>query len=169
MAQGTFRKTGIILFTAIVTLCIQLSIFGNFFPKWFLPNFALILAVFLGVFEPTFVGALLAFCVGLIFDFASGDILGPWSGACVSVFGLLSQGARRLFVDTALLAGVLVFCASLFGFVVYLLLLRQLTIYWGDFSYQLFGSALASALCSPLIYPLFRRYFKRQIGVSRYL
>lgn len=162
-------KVGVVLGCAIAGLCAQLAVFGSILPLWFVPNFSIIIAVFLGVFEPTIVGAVLSFSIGLIYDFASGDILGPWSGACVTVFGFLSQLARRMFVDTSVLAALLVFCGALFGFTVYLLLLRQLTIYWSDFSFQLFGCAVASAICSPIIYPVFKRYFKRQTGISRYL
>lgn len=169
MPRGIIAKIGVIIGCALAGLCLQLAIFGPLLPQWLVPNFSIMIAVFLGVFEPTIAGAFLAFSIGLIYDFASGDILGPWCGACVTVFGFLSQVARRMFVDTSVLAALLVFGGALFGFTVYLLLLRQLTIYWSDFSFQLIGCSVASAACSPMLYPIFKRYFKRQTGISRYL
>ncbi len=151
-------KIATILLLTLAAVFLQAAVFGTFLPRWMVPNLCLVIVVFLGIFEATFLGAVLAFFVGLSLDFSSGQLMGPWSGAFVTVFGLLSQVGRRLFVDSFLAMGFIVFTSSILGSVVYIFLLSQFKVSMSDiFSLTLFGSSLMSAASSPLVFRWLRR------------
>ena len=55
-----------VLATALFFVFLQATIFGIFFPRWMIPNLCLVIVIFLGVYQSTGLGALLAFLVGIL-------------------------------------------------------------------------------------------------------
>lgn len=165
----SLKKAAVILGASLIAMFLQSAVFGTFFPRWLVPNLCLVIVVFLGMTETTPFGAFLAFCVGLLLDLSSGQLIGPWSGACTAVFGFLAQGGKRMFLDSGPTIGFMVFLSSIAGSLVYLFLLSQFRLTWNDlFSVVLFGTAFMTALVSPAVFTLLKRVLsKRQ--QSRYL
>ncbi len=153
-----FRKAVTIVVVTLLAVFLQAAVFGTFFPRWMVPNLCLVVVVFLGIFETTILGAVLAFIVGLALDLSSGQLIGPWSGSFVTVFGVLTQFGRRLFVDSTVSIAIIVFAASVFGSIVYVFLLSQFRVSMGDiFSLTLFGSSCMAALSSPIVFGWLKR------------
>lgn len=164
-----FTKVFTIVLVTLLAVFLQAAVFGTFFPRWMVPNLCIVIVVFLGIFESTMLGAALAFMVGLALDLSSGQLVGPWSGASVTVFGLLAQFGRRLFVDSTIAIGIVVFVSCMVGSVVYLFLLSQFRVEFGDiFSLTMLGSSLMGALASPLVFSTLRRFLVKK-SHGRYL
>jgi hypothetical protein len=86
------------------------------------------------------------------------------------LFGVLSQGGKKLFVDSALTLTVLAFVGSISTQIVYFFLLSQFTFNWGQLlSWTLLGSAITSALSAPFIFSLLTRFYPRRHAHGRYV
>lgn len=165
------RHTLTVLATALFFVFLQATIFGTFFPRWMIPNLCLVIVLYLGVYQSTALGALLAFLVGILLDLSSGQLLGPWGAAFVAIFGLLSQGGKKLFIDSSLTVVAVTFVAAIVGQVIYLLLLSQFAFSWRDFfSSSMFGAAISTALIAPACFAILRSGLLRKpsVGKSRY-
>jgi rod shape-determining protein MreD len=145
-----------ILFT-LIALFFQGTVLKFIHPELAAPNLPLILVVFLGFFDATVVGALIAFVVGLLVDFFSGVLLGPTAASFVVVFGILAI-STKLFIDSALASAIAVFFCTLLSSLIYAALS-------GQFSSEItrsFGGllleALFTALLAPVFFPIFKRY-----------
>lgn len=140
-----------------------------FLPVWMVPNLCLAIVVYLGVYEANITGACLAFIVGLLLDLASGTYIGPWSGAFSAVFGVLAQGGKRMFLESGPTIAIMVGLSSICGTIVYLFLLSQFHLTWGDiFSGVLFGTALLTAALSPVVFAVLRKFLVRK-SQGRYI
>jgi rod shape-determining protein MreD len=135
-------------------------------PGWAIPQGLLICVVFLACYEFSVVGALTVFLLGLLLDMSSGVVLGPWSGSYVLVYVLFAFLSQRLFVESKLVAMLVVICATLCAGSVFLLLaVRFQSIAHDDF-FTLAGQGCFSALCTPAIFSVLRRMWKRAGAVS---
>ena len=157
------RKIVTVLVAVMIGVFIQSSLLGAFLPKMLVPNFVLIVGVFLAFFESTVFGAFLAFLAGLTFDLYSGILLGPWAGSLAVVFGMLTLLSRRMFVDSPFTAFASVFISALAGNIVYLLLLTRFSPLGGDvFSLALIVNSFMTALVAPPCFSLLRRVYVRR-------
>lgn len=165
------KQVFIILLIALTSVFLQATVFGTFFPRFMIPNLCLSIVLFISIFEANLLGAVLSFFVGLFLDLSSGALVGPWSGAFVALFGLLSQGGRKLFIDSVLTIFIISFFAGLFSQIVYLFLLSQFKFDWAQlFSLTYIGTALISAVCSPTMFSILRKlYPKSSYGAARYI
>ncbi len=164
----TLKKTLLTLIFGFIAVLLQGTLFGTFIPKTFIPNFALILVVFISFYENSVFGSFLAFLVGLEVDFFSSNVLGPWAGASVVVFGCFSMLSRRVFVESALTAMFAVFVSAVGANILYLMLLYRFKPQGSDiFSFQLLINSFVTALFGPLIFKWLRKvYIKRGHGLS---
>jgi rod shape-determining protein MreD len=135
------------------------------------PNLLCILVVFVALHEPTAAGAFLAFFVGTLFDLASGSVIGPWAGAFVLVFGLLSAVTQQLFVQSILTVVAAVFFSSVLGTLSYQLLSFEMVSpshrsFWG-----VLVEATVTAAIAPLVFGVLRKFFGRRgrLGAPRIL
>ena len=165
------RQSLTIIAFALFCVFLQATIFGTFLPRWMIPNLCLVIVIFLAVFEVNAMGALLAFLVGILFDLSSGQLLGPWSGALVCVYGIISQGGRKLFLDSWITIAGVTFVASIIAQAVYLFLLSQFKFSFGDLiSATMHGSAFITALLAPPFFMLLRgSVHKKNSNGSRYV
>ena len=144
-------------------LILQGSIFPAFMPSYLIPNFLLILVVFLGFFEISALGVALAFFIGLFFDLFSGTLIGPWAGSFVFVYALLAIFAQRLFIHSISTVMVSVFIANVVATGIYLALLYQFQpIRTGLLSVSVIES-LVSALVAPPLFALCRVLFLSKV------
>lgn len=107
------RSTLIVIILGLICAFIQGALLGQIMHVSFIPNFLLIIVVYLAFFESSSLGAFLAFVAGLILDITSGVLLGPWATSFVVVFAVFSVLSQRIFVESFLAAFLSVFFASL--------------------------------------------------------
>jgi len=123
-------------------------------PEWLLPQGLIACVVYLAFFESSVTGALLAFTCGLLLDLTTATVLGPWAGAYVLVYALLSFMSPRLFVESALVTMVVAAVTSVFAGAVYLFLAFEYQSLSREDLIMLLGQAVASALVAPLVVAL---------------
>ena len=145
-----------ILGFSFLGLVLQGSVLHGFMPAYLIPNFLLVLVVFLGFYEVSTLGVFLAFLAGLLFDLFSGSLIGPWAGSFVFVYALLAIFAQRLFIHSVSTVIISVFFANVIATGLYLALLYQFQpIRGGLLSVSLIES-LVSALVAPPLFALYR-------------
>jgi rod shape-determining protein MreD len=141
---------------AFIGLVLQGSVLHAFLPAYLIPNFLLVIVVFLGFFEVSALGVILSFFIGLLFDLFSGALIGPWAGSFVFVYALLAIFAQRLFIHSISTVMISVFVANLISTGIYLALLYQFQpIRTGLLSISLIES-FVSALIAPPLFALCR-------------
>jgi len=121
-------------------------------PASLMPQLALLIAVF-GAFSESSVPAVFgAFSVGLIVDLSSATILGPWSGAFVVVYLMLSLVSQRLFIDSGLVAAIVSFFAALLAGSLFAALSPSGDLLRGQHLVMLCGQAVVTALVAPWLF-----------------
>ena len=164
-----FRQTLTILSVALFCVFLQATIFGTFLPRTMIPNLCLVVVLFLGAREVTILGATLAFMVGLLLDLSSGQLLGPWSGTFVALYGFISQGGKKLFLDSWITVGLVTFFSGIIGQIIYLFLLSSFQFSLSDiFSWTMFGTSLVTALLAPPFFLLLTSVVEKKTG-NRYV
>jgi len=156
MNTDTLKKIFFILLIAIVALLVQggFKLVTNSFPA---RNLFLIIVVYLGFFEVSLLGAVLAFFVGLLIDLSGGVLIGPAAGAACLTYGLLAALSGRIFIESSAAIGVAVMFSALLNGSIVILISSQFAPGIFGFAWRLLGEALLSALFAPLIFPLLRK------------
>lgn len=155
---GAKRITFLFAIT-FASLIVQEAVFGLVMPRWLVPNFVVLIALFLGLKDATISGAMLAFAFGLIADFVSAQAVGPLAGAAIAVFGIFSQIGRRLLVDNAVAAIVIAVGGCVFGNFVSVLLLEQFSVVYSmEFWKGIVGMSLITAAFSPVLFSILERF-----------
>ena len=161
------KRFALILLLGLVAVWIQGTVLRSFFsPQGVVPNLLLILVVFLGFYEVSVFGAILAFAIGLEFDLFSGVRLGPWAGTLVFLYGSLACFAQRIFVDSSLSSMVAVFFSSIVGSGMYLLFMYGSHPSAGDMIWTLLLEALFTAVCAPFIFAFLKKTVYKREPVS---
>ena len=106
------RKMVLVLVLGLLAMLIPGTLIKSLAPSLAAPNLLLILMVYLSFYDGEPGDALLAFLLGLELDLDSLDLLGPWAGAYVLVFGVLVLLSQRIFIESAVVVLVTVFCAA---------------------------------------------------------
>lgn len=139
---------GTILF-AFFCLVLQGVILHSLLPAYLIPNFLLVLVVFIGFHEISVLGVVLAFACGLLFDLFSGTLIGPWSGSFVFIYVLLALFAQRLFTRSNSTVIISVFVGNLISTALYFALLYQFQPLRGG----LLSGSIIESFCSALVAP----------------
>lgn len=126
-------------------------------PVYLIPNFLLIVIVFLGFYEVSVLGVILAFACGLIFDLFSGVLIGPWAGSFVFVYALLALFAQRLFTRSLSTIMLSVFLANVIATAMYFALLYQFQSIEGRLFSSFLVESISSALIAPIVFALLSR------------
>lgn len=135
-------------------------------PPYLLPQVVLILVIYLGFHEVSMVGVFTVFALGLLMDFASAVLVGPWAGAFVAVYGALAVASQRLFVESAIVMVVTGFVACLCADFIYLGLAYEYQPSGSSYLVDSLGQAFATALIAPpLMAILARVLFRRTVPV----
>ena len=173
------RRTLFIMLLGLLFLLAQ-SCFRYFsVPMGFAaPNLMLILVVYIGFHEVSALGAVLAFLLGLQFDLASENLIGPWAGTFVFIFGILASMSQRIFVESAMSAFLSMICASIVSNLLYLVMTYHSEFNRSRGVWDLLMEALITGLAAPLVFkllkilPLFRstrsssgRYSRRKSAI----
>ena len=130
------------------------------------PQLILILVFYTGFTIRDVRGLLLSFFLGLLNDFATGLVVGPWAGAYTVVYTLLALISQGVFTEaiSTIVVGALV--ANVVATSTYVLLSFSFT---GGSSAAVFGvivESLVTAIVAPVIFA-FIRWFFRKLGLSR--
>jgi len=163
-----WKKAGVAIVLALFVLLVQGTLLRSFLPGFLIPNLMIVLVTFIALNDDSVSGALVAFFCGLLLDLNSGLLLGPWSAACILIFGVLTTLQQRLFVESALALAVVVSVASLAASAVVGLLLWQFTGPEARIIPLILSEALMSALVSPILFPILRRWLvsRREAGLG---
>lgn len=144
---------GTILF-AFLSLILQGVVLHSVLPAYMIPNLLLVLVVFIGFYEVSVLGVVLAFSCGFLFDLFSGTLIGPWSGSFVFIYVLLALFAQRLFTRSSSTVIISVFIANVISTTLYFALLYQFQPIRGSlFSVSVIES-LSSAIVAPFVFLL---------------
>lgn len=148
MGAGVSRTIRVV-FLGFLFLLVQGTFLHGIAPQMVVPNFFIILVVFLSFHEGSTLGALLAFLLGLELDLYGAQVLGPWAGAFCLLFAVLATISQRIFVESGPAVVFGVFVSSVFAHMVQWLLRFQLS----AMTLGLFGTVIIEALFTALLAP----------------
>ncbi len=153
------RLIAIFTIAALLGLVVQATVVHGLFPSAIAPNFILILVVFLGLAARNSFGAVAAFALGVLADFASGEFIGPNAAGSIMAFLFTALISEKIYADRIPAIAILIFCSSLAKSLTFLVMLR---IYLGVEVSQLLAAgsletALLEAVFSALIGPVIVR------------
>lgn len=151
------RNTLAISFLVILILLLQGTVLRWFLPNWLVPNLMVVLVVFFAFRNPTPGGVVLAFLLGLVLDFSSGQLVGPWAGAFSVVFGLLASISQRIFIQAPLAVGVTAGGASFLSGFIYMVMTHEFKWVSATTFTDFLGEAVLTALTAPLLMRLFEK------------
>lgn len=155
------KRYVVLFFGALIAILVE-SLCVQYLPAYAVPHLLVCLVVYLAFFELSIIGAFFAFFLGLLADFSSGIIVGPWAGALVATYGLISLISQRLFVHSALVMFTAAAAASLASDIFYWLLVLEIrSVNSGVFGI-LFGRALLTGLVAPLLQVILSRLEARR-------
>lgn len=106
------RRFALVMVCGLAAMLVPGTLLKSLAPGAAAPNLIVILMVFLSFYDGRPTDALLAFLLGLMLDLGSLNLLGPWAGAYVAVFGVLVLFSRRIFIESPLVVFLTVFFAA---------------------------------------------------------
>lgn len=153
-----YISRGLIIITlGVIAVLFQGTVLKMFFGiNFFVPHLLLMLTVLLAFIEPNPFGAIMCFLLGLLSDFSSVVLIGPWSAAFVIVFVIVSNFSQKLFYESGVTAFIVVFLSSLLASIVYLgleLQFKQIDSSVLSLSWSLLLEAFVTACIAPLLFP----------------
>lgn len=146
----------------LLAIFFQGAILRPLLGSWVVPNLLMIGVVYIAFRSGTSLGALLVFCLGLEMDFCSGKLIGPWAGAFVLVYAVLSLISQRVFIESAFAAFAAVFASTLAGSLIFTLLISNDPGFSISFVSVVLGEALFTGILAPVVFPLLDKMFKRR-------
>jgi rod shape-determining protein MreD len=155
--MGRIRTFLVAFFVSLLALGFEGGLVALGVPVACIPELVLVFVIFLSFYEVSSYGAFIAFFCGIIVDISTGGLIGPWAGAYVLSYGVVSLISDRIYIESGLsLVAVAVFM-TLFSHVVTLLIsmdpLTQLASGW----IVILGKSACTACIAPLFFPLLRR------------
>lgn len=155
-------KSCTLLVVALVLITVQSVLSHVGVADWAIPQGLISCVTFLTFFERGIGGVCGAFALGLLLDLTSATLVGPWAGAFVCVFVVVSLLSQRLFVESMLVAIITTALCTLLAGAVYLLLAFEYqALSFTDLS-VLGGQAVASALFTPVVFRALGRAWSRR-------
>jgi rod shape-determining protein MreD len=137
----------------LLGIFIQATLIHSLFPDVVVPDFLVILVVFLGIRSRNPLGAVGAFLIGVGGDFATARFVGPFAAGSVIAFYLTVFIADHLFSEKGFTVAFTAFVASLAKNVAAGVLL----LFYTDFDFfrwKLLSTLLLEALFTALLCPL---------------
>jgi rod shape-determining protein MreD len=126
-----------------------------------MPQGLLVCVAFLAFYEFSVVGVVTAFLLGLLLDMSSGVALGPWAGSYTIVYAVFAFLSQRLFVESRLVAMVVVLVATLLAGGAFLALASGNQSLALNDALTLVGQGGASALITAPIFSFLARVWRR--------
>jgi cell shape-determining protein MreD len=111
----------------------------------------------------------MTFALGLIMDFSSAMLVGPWAGALIVVYGVLAVLSHRLFIESGVAAMIITFLSVVAANVLFSLFGAEYPSMNWEYPMQVFGQAVVTSSLAPLALSLLSRRSRRRasIGVGR--
>jgi rod shape-determining protein MreD len=149
------------LFYGIVALAVQ-GIVGHLgVSDNLIPQLLVILVVSLSFAEVNAFGCVMSFVMGLLLDFSSAILIGPWAGSFVVLYCALALLSRRLFIDSGVAAMVITFGSVVVTNVLSSLLGTEYPVLMWQYPQKVFGQALVTALMAPVVLGILSRRVRR--------
>ena len=146
---------------AVIALASQGMLGHLGLPSALIPQLLIILVVALSFSEANAFGCFMSFSIGLLLDFSSAMLIGPWAGSCVVVFGVLAMLSQRLFIDSGIAAMVITFSSVVVATVLFSLLGSEYPALTWEYPQKVFGQALVTAAIAPIVLSFFVRRSRR--------
>ena len=150
---------------SLLLLVIQSLLFHLGLPGWLMPQGLLVCVVYLAFYEFSVRASIAAFCIGLLLDMSSAVLVGPWAGAYVLVYLFVAFLSQRLFVESRVVAMLVVTGSTFLSTAVFLLLSSKHHLFFSEYALIILGQALASAAMTPFIFAALRSLSQRS-GVT---
>jgi rod shape-determining protein MreD len=154
------------LLLGVLSLLIQGVLLHLGLPEYLVPQLVVLLVVFLAFYEASVAGSFLAFVLGLLLDLSSAEALGPWAGACVTVFGIFALLSQRLFIDSPLVAMVVSALAVMSVECLFLMIGVNSPEFSWFLARSVFWHSVVSALCAPVLFSLLGRRVRKMVSHS---
>jgi rod shape-determining protein MreD len=145
----------------LLVMAAQGLLFHMGVPFWAIPQGLLVCVVFLAFHEFSVAGVVTAFLLGLLLDMSSGVALGPWAGSYIIVYAVFAFLSQRLFVESKIVAMLVVGAATLLAGGVFLALASGNQGLSPDDGITLIGQSAASALVTAPIFGILSRVWRR--------
>lgn len=107
------RKVLVFVLVAVFGLLLQSKAVHALSPTAVAPDIIVVLVVYLGLTTHTFFGAIGAFLLGILSDFASGQYIGPNAAGALLGFLLTMVLARKVYADQFIAVIILTFICCL--------------------------------------------------------
>jgi rod shape-determining protein MreD len=145
------------LFIGVVALAVQGSARHLGLPEAAVPQLLVVVVVSLAFSEVNAFGGVMAFVLGLLLDFSSAVLVGPWAGAFVVVFGALALLSHRLFIESGVVAMVISGFAVIAANLLFSVLGAEYPIITWEYPQRIIGQAVVTALCAPVLLSVISR------------
>jgi len=155
MRGRTLGLLAIVLVAAVASLLLQTTLFHVLPFGHLVPDLILILCVYLGLHQHSFIGSAGAFLLGYFTDSVSGNAVGLHAFAMSVVFILVYLVSRRLWMDNVLSNVAMVFVAALLKTLTIASLLSfvlEVEVPWGTFLSSMWLEAALAAVFTPIIF-----------------
>ncbi len=127
-----------------------------------MPQLALLVVVAAAFSGSSASGVFSAFLVGLLLDFSSALLVGPWAGALVTVYAGLALVSQRLFLESGIVSAVVAFASAVVASTFFALLSPQSDLSVWQHGVQILTQAAATAACAPWAVALMSRGGQRR-------
>ena len=153
----------------IVCCALQGALLHVGLPVFLVPQLVVVLVVSLAFSEVSVFGCVMTFILGLLMDFSSAMLVGPWAGALVVVYGVLAVLSHRLFIESGVAAMIITFLSVVAANVLFSLFGAEYPSMNWEYPKQVIGQALITALLAPLVLFLLTRRARRNAsyGIGR--
>ena len=153
------------LFISVVALVAQGSARHLGLPEAAVPQFLVVVLVSLAFSEANVFGSVMAFVLGLLLDFSSAVLIGPWAGAFVVVFGVLALLSPRLFIESGVAAMIISGLAVIAANLLFSVLGAEYPIITWEYPQRIIGQAVVTAICAPALLGVISRRSRKKAGL----
>jgi rod shape-determining protein MreD len=157
------KRTCSLLLCGLVALFIQGALLHCGLRPYLMPQLVTLLVVYLAFHEVSTVVTFVVFGLGLLLDFSSAILVGPWAGGLVAIYGVLAVLSQRLFVESSFVVSITAFFAAIAADVLYLGLAYQYQPDGSSYPVDAIGQAFVTALIAPVVFGVLSRILRRKI------
>lgn len=163
------KKFLVFLFLGLLGAVAQGALMRVGLPSFLVPQFSLLIVIFLAFSDVSLFGCVMAFTLGLLMDFSSAMLVGPWAGAFVVVYGVLATLSHRLFIESALASMFITFVSVVGASLIFSVLGTEYPHVSVGFALQVLGQAFVTASFAPWALSVMTRRARRRspLGVGR--
>ncbi len=154
------------LIIGFVALLLQGALAQVGLPTLALPQLMLLVVIAAAFSGSSAPGVISAFLLGLLLDFSSAVLVGPWAGAFVTVYAGLALVSQRLFLESGLVAAFVAFVATIVAGVFFALLSPNSDLAALEHVVQIFGQAAVTAVLAPWVVAIVAKPGQRGLATA---